>query len=87
MGVLMVVVDGQVLSLTLRVVFNMFNSVREHMKVQGYLAHERTPITRTLGMGLRSGPRGVHFLVSEVPLYPTSTSGVEWVSWCTCAFL
>ena len=43
MGVLTLVVDGQVLSLTLRVVFNMFNSVREHMKVQGYLTFKKQP--------------------------------------------
>ena len=47
-GVLTLGLDGQVLSLTLRVVFNMFNSVREHMKVQGYLAHKKQPPPRTL---------------------------------------
>ena len=26
-------------------------------------------LPRTLGIGLRQGPRGVRFLVSEVPLY------------------
>ena len=48
MGVLTVGFDGQVLSLTLRVVFNMFNSVREHMKVQGYLTCKTPPPPRTL---------------------------------------
>ena len=41
--------------------------------LQGYLAHKkkRTPLgpPRTPGIGLRLGPRGVCFLVSEVPLY------------------
>ena len=32
---------------------------------------------RTLGIGLRQGPRGLHFLVSEVPLYMHGTCGVH----------
>ena len=43
------------------------------LSLQGYLAHKQTPtplgLPRTLGIGLRQGPRGVRFLVSEVPLY------------------
>jgi hypothetical protein len=38
-----------------------------------YLAHKKTPTSedppRTLGIGLRYGPKGMRFLVSEVPLY------------------
>jgi hypothetical protein len=30
----------------------------------------------TLGMGLRQGPRGVHFLVGEVPLHTNTDGGV-----------
>ena len=30
---------------------------------------------RTLGIGLRNDPRGVRFLISEVPLYGEHTSG------------
>ena len=40
--------------------------------VQGYLAYKKTPTPpgppRSLGIGLRKGPRGVRFRVSEVPL-------------------
>ena len=43
-------------------------------QIQGYLADLNTPHPpqdrrRTIGIGLRKGPRGVRFLVSEVPLY------------------
>ena len=56
--------------------------------VQGYLALKKTPTPlartplghpydplRTLGIGLRWGPKGVRFLVSEVPLYGLKSSG------------
>ena len=40
--------------------------------LQGYLAHDKTltplGLPQTLGTGLLQGPRGLHFLVSEVPL-------------------
>ena len=43
------------------------------MTMQGYLAHKKTPTPldrhRSLGMVLLQGPRGVRFLISEVPLY------------------
>ena len=46
---------------------------RHRFTLQGYLAHEKAPIPlgtpRTLGIGLRKGPKGMCFLVSEVPLY------------------
>jgi hypothetical protein len=43
-------------------------------QIQGYLADQNTPPPpqdrrRTIGIGLRKGPRGVRFLVSEVPSY------------------
>ena len=41
--------------------------------IQGYLASKKHPPPydppRTLGMGLRQGPRGVRFLISKVSLY------------------
>ena len=49
--------------------------------LQGYLAHQKRPPPqdppRTLPIGLRWGPRGVRFLVSEVPLYSGGSSKVE----------
>ena len=40
--------------------------------VQGNLAYQKTPTPpyplKALGIGLLSGPRGVHFLIDEVPL-------------------
>ena len=43
------------------------------MSHRGYLAHDKTPPPKdppnTLGIGLRSGPRKVRVLISEVPLY------------------
>ena len=46
--------------------------------VQGSLAHDKTPTPwdplRTLGIGLRKSSRGVRFLNSEIPLYPTRVS-------------
>ena len=45
----------------------------ESVSLQGYLAHKKTPTPlgppRTLGIGLRYGPRGVRSFVSELPLY------------------
>ena len=46
---------------------------RDVLGLQGYLAHKKYPPPqdppRTLGIGLRYGPRGERFLMSEVPLY------------------
>jgi len=55
------------------------NSAGSDVLLQGYLAHKKTPThpwdpARTLGIGLRQGPRGVRFLISEVPLYRPSKS-------------
>ena len=51
---------------------------------QGYLAHTKTPTaletSKTLGIGLRQGPRGVRFLVREVALYGISAQvRVAWL--------
>ena len=53
------------------------------MTVQGYLAHKETPNPghppRTLGIGLRCGPRGVQFLISDVPLYSLAAGAEDAV--------
>ena len=51
----------------------------EDSNVQGYLAHKIPPPPPTdrhksLGMVLLEGPRRVHFLISEIPLYIHSGS-------------
>ena len=38
-----------------------------NLGVQGYLAHKKTPSPP--GMGLLQEPRGLRFLISEVPLW------------------
>ena len=48
--------------------------------MQGYLAHKKPPPLydhrRGLGLGLLKGPRGWHFLMSEVPLQCMWRAGV-----------
>ena len=50
----------------------MFESPMVIYRIQGYLAHKKHPYPwyhhMSLGIGLCEGPRGVRFLVSEVPL-------------------
>ena len=44
-------------------------SQSHRLDYEGTSLIRKAPPPRTIGMGLPKGPRGMHFLVSEVPLY------------------
>ena len=60
----------------------MYSRLDSRDRLQNFLAHQKTPTSlgppsKTLGVVLLQGPKGVRFLISKVPLYHASREGTS----------